>query len=124
MSGADRRHAVAVARDVRGRLGSGAATPPVLAAALLHDVGKIEAGLGTLARVPATLAGLLARDRLVRGNGRVSRYLRHDAAGAALLEGAGADRLVVAWAREHHLPPDRWSVPREVGDVLKAADDD
>ncbi len=123
MSGPDRRHAAGVAHDVAARLGA-EATPPVLAAAILHDVGKVESGLGTLARVPATVAGLVARDRATRGTGRVARYLRHDAIGAALLEAAGSDRLVVAWAREHHLPPDRWTLPRPIADALKAADGD
>lgn len=115
MSGPDRRHAVGVARAVPFRLA---------AAALLHDVGKVESGLGTLARVPATLVGLVARERAVRGDGRVSRYLRHDALGAELLADAGAGPLTVAWAREHHLPPDRWTVDAADGTLLKAADDD
>ena len=124
MSGPDRRHAVGVARDVVERLGGEDATPPVVAAALLHDVGKIDAGLGTLARVPATLVGLVARERVASGTGRVARYLRHDAIGADLLTAAGADPLTVAWAREHHLPPDRWTLPPAVAHALKAADDD
>ena len=37
---------------------------------------------------------------------------------------AGSAPLTVAWAREHHLPPEEWTVPLEVGEVLKAADDD
>jgi len=116
MSGPDRRHAVGVARAVPARLA---------AAALLHDVGKVSSGLGTLARVPATLVGLLARERVVaRSEGRVSRYLRHDAIGAELLAAAGAEPLTVAWAREHHLPPDRWTVDAADGALLKAADDD
>lgn len=123
MSGPDRRHAVGVARDVEARL-AGAAARPVVAAALLHDVGKVDAGLGTLARVPATLVGLVARERAAAGEGRVARYLRHDVIGAALLEAAGSDPLTVAWAREHHLAPSRWTVPVEVGAALKAADDD
>ena len=124
MSGPDRRHAVGVARDVVDRLGADAATRPVVAAALLHDVGKVDSGLGTLARVPATLVGLVARERVAAGDGRVARYLRHDAIGATLLADAGADPLTVAWAREHHLPPERWTVPPAVGAALKAADDD
>ena len=115
MSGPDRRHAVGVARAVPERLA---------AAALLHDVGKVESGLGTLARVPATLVGLVARERVAAGDGRVARYLRHDAIGAELLAAAGADQLTVTWAREHHLPPERWTVPAEDGALLKAADGD
>ena len=119
MSDADRRHAVDVARRVEVALGDGA-TRPVLAAALLHDVGKVESGLGTFARVGATLAGAVTR----RWRGRLGAYLRHDELGARLLEDAGSDPLTVAWAREHHLPRDRWTVPAEIADALKAADDD
>src|SRR4051812_747998 len=56
MWGADRRHAAGVARRVEAALGE-AADRPVIAAALLHDVGKIASGLGTYGRVVATLAG-------------------------------------------------------------------
>jgi hypothetical protein len=122
MSGPDRRHAVGVARAV-------AATPDgaqtwVVAAALLHDVGKVDSQLSTLARVPATLVGLVARERAAAGEGRLARYLRHDAIGADLLARAGADPRTVAWAREHHQPSERWTVPMQAGATLKAADDD
>jgi hypothetical protein len=124
MSGPDRRHAVGVARRAEAALGS-RATRPVVAAALLHDVGKAEAGLGTFGRVGATLAAAVAgRERLAARRGRVGRYLRHDALGADLLAAAGSDPLTRAWAREHHLAPDRWTVDAEVGAALKAADDD
>ena len=108
MSGADRRHAVGVARQV-GR-------DDLAAAALLHDVGKIESRLGTLARVAATVVGPRTR--------RFAMYRDHPAIGARLLQEAGSAGLTVAWAAEHHLPRERWTVPQEVADVLKAADDD
>lgn len=111
MSDADRRHAVGVAQAVPVELAP---------AALLHDVGKVESGLGTFARVGATLLGGVRRD----WGGRLGAYLRHDAIGAELLAEAGSDPLTVAWAREHHLPEDRWTVPLEAGRALKAADDD
>lgn len=116
MSDADRRHAVDVAHRV------GEARPrPVLAAALLHDVGKIESGLGTFGRVGATVLGAMSR---TRWKGRVGAYLRHDEIGARLLADAGSDPLTVAWAREHHLPSAHWTVPYDVGLALKVADDD
>lgn len=131
MSGPDRRHAVAVARRTQDELNAGA-TRPVLAAALLHDVGKVDPALGPYRRSLATVVGMAvghdtarawgARRRGVRR--RVGRYLTHDAIGAALLADAGSDEVTVRWAREHHLPPERWSVPAEVGAALKAADDD
>jgi hypothetical protein len=124
MSGPDRRHAVGVARRTAGLLGAGA-TRPVLASALLHDVGKVDGGLGTFRRsIVTALALVLGRDRVSRGSGRMGRYLRHDAIGADLLRAAGSDDLTVAWAREHHLHPERWSVPAAVGAALKDADDD
>jgi putative nucleotidyltransferase with HDIG domain len=112
MSRPDQRHSIAVARRL------GAADTEVQAAALLHDVGKIEAGVGTFGRVAATVIGP------GRARGRLATYLRHDQIGAALLAGAGARPLVITWAGEHHLPPERWTVPPEVGAALKAADDD
>jgi hypothetical protein len=97
----------------------------VLAAALLHDVGKTRVGLRTPGRVVATLAGMArGRERMAAGEGRIARYLRHDAIGAALLEEAGSDPLTVAWTREHHSPEDSWTVDPAVGAALKAADDD
>jgi hypothetical protein len=116
MSDADRRHAVGVARRVVARLGPDVGRP-VVAAALLHDAGKVASGLGTFARVGATLAGRRAR-------GRWATYRDHPVIGARLLDAAGSDPLTVAWTREHHLPRDRWTVDRRVADALKEADDD
>lgn len=132
LPGSDRRHAAGVARAVADSLGA-AAERPVLAAALLHDVGKLDSGLGVWGRVAATVVGLAggrarAADWEDRPGvvGRVGRYLRHPERGAVLLRDAGSDDLTVAWARCHHLPPDRWdSVIRpDVGAALKASDDD
>lgn len=124
MSGADRRHAVGVARRVAIALGQ-EASRPVLAAALLHDVGKIDAAIGPFRRVAATVAaGALGRNRLASGTGRYARYLRHDVIGGELLAAAGSDPLTVAWAAEHHRPPEQWTVAPAIARALKAADDD
>jgi hypothetical protein len=130
MSRADRRHAVDVARRVERALGH-EASDAVLAAALLHDVGKTAAGLGTLGRVGATLVSIgggrvMAREWSRSGGvtRRVGLYLRHDELGADMLTLAGSDPLTVAWARQHHQPAQEWTVPEQVGTVLKAADDD
>ncbi len=130
MSGADRRHAVGVAHRAERMLGH-EATRPVLAAALLHDIGKVESGLGTYGRVIATLSAKVAGAdtastwRRQRGFARkVGLYLHHDRIGGDLLELAGSDPLTVAWTREHHRPEDDWSVPRDLAEALKAADDD
>ncbi len=55
---------------------------------------------------------------------RIGLYLRHDRVGAELLSEAGSDPLTVAWAGEHHRPPERWSVDARLGAALKLADDD
>lgn len=130
MSNADRRHAVGVARRVVAAVGDGV-TDPVLAAALLHDVGKTAARLGTYGRVVATLSGKVAGHDMAmawtetRGfTRRVGLYLEHPRLGADMLALAQSDPLVIAWTREHHLPEDAWTVPVEVGRVLHAADGD
>jgi hypothetical protein len=121
MPGPDRRHSAGVAHRVQAALGP-AATRPVVAAALLHDVGKVTSGLRTPGRVVATVVGAaVGRDR---APGRIGRYLHHDEEGANLLEEAGSDPLTVAWARQHHLPESAWSVPPSVGRALRDADDD
>jgi hypothetical protein len=165
MSGPDQRHAVGVARGTVRLLGPEEPPPEVVAAALLHDVGKVESSLGTFARVGVTLAALaVGRARLLRWaasaplpeaplseaplsgaappaailspattpegprrslrRGRVGMYLAHDRLGAQLLEQAGSRALTIAWAREHHLEPARWTVDSRVGAALKAADGD
>ena len=86
MPAADRRHSIEVARRF-ARLRPDA-TPAELAGALLHDVGKVSAGLGTLARVAATVVGPRTR--------RFRLYHDHEALGARLAAAAGADPVTVA----------------------------
>jgi len=128
--GPDRRHTVQVANEVERRLGSDA-TRPVLAAALLHDIGKIDAGLGTWGRVVATVvARLVGRDTARRWiarrgyAGRIGRYLHHPEIGADLLAAAGSAPLTVAWAKEHHTPAEAWTIDPVIGRVLFEVDDD
>lgn len=131
MSNPDRRHAVGVARAVDAELGP-RSDRTVLAAALLHDCGKIVSGLRTPARALATLVWLVVDDEraaiwqydssvLKR---RLGQYWLHPELGAEQLTAIGSDPLAVAWAREHHLPPEEWSVPLSVATVLKSCDDD
>jgi len=86
MTAQDRRHSILVARRFAERLPD--ALRPEMAAALLHDVGKLEAGLGTFARVAATVVGPRGR--------RFRAYHDHEAIGARLLGDAGADAVTVA----------------------------
>ena len=130
MSNPDRRHAAGVARRVDAALGADA-TRPVLAAALLHDVGKVESGLRTPGRVVATVVGQLGGHERAHSwaersgpTGRIGRYLLHADIGAALLTKAGSDPLTVAWAREHHRTRPQWSLPAGIAIALSTADDD
>ncbi len=130
MSGPDRRHSAQVARDVHARLAE-RATPPVLAAALLHDVGKIDSRLRTYGRVVATLTTkIIGRDEVLgwrRSRGlhrRIALYVDHPTIGGDLLQLANSDPLTVAWAREHHNPRDTWTIDTDIANVLDACDND
>ncbi|MCY3577115.1 MAG: HD domain-containing protein [bacterium] len=113
MSAADRSHALRSARC------------PALAgdaqrvAAALHDVGKIEAGLGTWARVGATVAGAVLPGLL---RGRWADYRDHPRLGAQMLRNAGSAELTVVWSAEHHRSSQESSLPPSVADALAAAD--
>jgi putative nucleotidyltransferase with HDIG domain len=57
-----------------------------VAAALLHDIGKVDAGLGTFRRVVATIVAPGDRSR---------RYRDHERLGAAMLRALGSDERTV-----------------------------
>ena len=114
MANPDRRHAVAVARRVAGEYGADRA---VMAGALLHDCGKVEAGLGTFARVGATVViAVVGRERVGHGDDRIARYARHEPIGADLLRRAGSDPVTVA------LVGGTADAPADALAVLRAAD--
>jgi hypothetical protein len=85
MSVADRRHSITVARRFAD---SGGRTRDEIAAALLHDVGKLDAGLGTFGRVVATVIGPRTE--------RFRRYHDHERIGADMLTAAGSSAGTVA----------------------------
>jgi HD domain len=89
MPAADRRHAIEVARRFRDLRPD--ATRPQTAGALLHDVGKVQSGLGTLGRVAATVVGPRTR--------RFRQYHDHEEIGAAMAADAGSDPVTVATIR-------------------------
>jgi hypothetical protein len=84
MSVADRRHSITVARrfDAAGRW-----SRDELAGALLHDVGKLESGLGTFGRVAATIVGPRTE--------RFRRYHDHERIGAQMLASAGSSDVTI-----------------------------
>ncbi len=117
MSKPDRRHAIAVAR--RFCAAQPEAGRPEVAGALLHDCGKVESGLGTFARVGATLwIGAVGPARAGRGDGRIARYARHEPLGAAMLSAAGSDPSTIALVARSA------DAPALARAALIAADDD
>ena len=88
-------------------------------AAALHDVGKIQAGLRTWARVGATLVGAVYPRGL---RGRWAEYQDHPRLGAAMLRRAGSAELTVIWAAEHHLTLSELTLAPDVAASLAAAD--
>jgi hypothetical protein len=85
LSNQDRRHSVAVAR--RFVVERPEATRAEIAGAILHDVGKIECGLGTFGRVVATLVG--------PRTAAFAAYHDHEALGARLALAAGSEPATV-----------------------------
>jgi hypothetical protein len=112
MSASDQEHHLRVARRFVSYVEHGEVPRPWVAAALLHDSGKLVCGLGTFGRVGATLWPFGRR-----GDGRLGRYHRHEAIGATLLRNVGSDpetvALVGGWP----------SAPRQAGAALYRADD-
>ena len=85
MSNQDRRHSAKVARRfVAARPDAGRAE---IAGALLHDVGKVECGLGTWGRVLASIVG--------PRTDRFRVYHDHEHIGALLARSAGSESATV-----------------------------
>ena len=131
----DRRHSIQVARDVEAQLADTkyAPDPRWAEAALLHDIGKLDSGLGVFGRVLATLAGAAAGHDMAepwsekRGVTRkFGLYLRHPELGASRIRMCGGSREAALWA-EAHQDPELWAstgLPEVVIEALAAADDD
>jgi hypothetical protein len=85
MTNQDRRHSAKVAR--RFVAARPAATRAEIAGALLHDVGKIQCGLGTWGRVAASIVGRRGR--------RFTLYHDHEQIGSDLALAAGSDHETV-----------------------------
>ena len=82
----DRRHSVMVGRRfVKHRL---TAMQSEIAGALLHDVGKSVARIGSFGRLIATLVG-------PRTN-RFRQYHNHEQIGATMLRSIGSDELTIS----------------------------
>ena len=82
----DRRHSIVVAHRFMTLVEQ--PTRAELAGALLHDVGKLPSGLGTVSRVVATVAGPRTK--------RFRHYHDHEALGLEMLRQAGSDAATLA----------------------------
>jgi len=126
-------HAINVFRSVREESDD----PDLLAAALLHDVGKIVVPLGVWEKVFIVVVRNLGVERLFDRFNRgaldskptgFARGLivaeRHPAWGAELAHQAGAGRMVVQLIRRHQdpLPPTPESRGGQLLAILQAAD--
>lgn len=92
---ADQRHGYHAALTV---VAAGASEPDVIAAALLHDVGKRHARLGVLGR---SLASVMIVLGLPLGR-RMTAYRDHGLLGARELGVLGAPSLAIDFAMHHH----------------------
>jgi hypothetical protein len=133
LSLADQRESVGVARRTEVALAGTehAGDTRWLAAALLHDVGKLDARFGPVRRVVATTAAAVFGPRVVEGwvdksgfGRRCALYLFHDQLGADRVKIAGGRAEAALWAEAHHRPA-LWGatgIPQVVVGALAAAD--
>jgi hypothetical protein len=133
LSLADRRESIGVARRTEAALAGTehAGDPRWLAAALLHDVGKLDARCGPVRRAVATAAAAVLGPRMVEGwvdkSGFVRRcalYVFHDQLGADRVRIVGGRVEAALWAEAHHRPAiwDATGIPHAVVAALAAAD--
>ncbi len=106
MSVADQRHSIEVARRFSTLVPESPRDD--MAAALLHDVGKLASGLGTFSRVAATVVGPRSR--------RFRQYHDHEQIGAEMLRSAGSSHETIALVADT-------SARRDVAAALRRADD-
>lgn len=110
----DQRHGIESAQWVLDHGGRA----DMVVAALVHDIGKRHARLGTIARSLVSAASKLGLPTGTRGR----RYLTHGVEGAGELEAAGAPTLAVEFARHHHAARPA-SIPQQDWDLLVASDE-
>ncbi len=114
MPAEDRHHALRVAAGLVAR---GESAPPLLQAALLHDVGKANGGVHLRHRMARVLLARRWPAAWAWLSGRPTGWRRpywilawHPARGAAWIAAVGGDAAVVALVRHHEsAPPADWA---------------
>jgi putative nucleotidyltransferase with HDIG domain len=127
MQPSEQAHSIAIARQLKEQ---GETQPDLLAAALLHDVGKVRAPLSTWERAAIVLGGHF-RPASTRHWGQ-SEDLRswkrafvvgeqHPAWGAEMASEAGASELTVTLIRRHQeqFNPDTTNPPEPANETLE-----
>lgn len=103
MAAADQRHSLKVVARLRDRLSD--ATSEEIVGVALHDVGKVQSGLGIFGRVIATVIG--------PRTARFATYHDHERIGLRMLRECGSSRDVQAvlegTARPDALAAFRWA---------------
>ena len=133
LSLADRRESIGVARRTEAALAGTqyAGDTRWLAAALLHDVGKLDCRFGPVRRAAATTAAGVLGPRVVEGwvdkSGfprRCALYIFHDQLGSDRVKIAGGRSEAMLWAEAHHRPAiwDATGIPEVVIVALAEAD--
>lgn len=131
----DQDHVLQVARRVERRLAATvhAGDARWLGAALMHDVGKVEARLSMLGRAAATIAGRIVSRETARrwASGapgfrrRIGAYLTHGEIGARMIRRAGGRGEAAAWSEAHQdlrLAPSGLGFPADVVEALSESD--
>ena len=129
-STADKQHSFQVARQAASEIGEEG--KEFLAAALLHDIGKLESGFTIFGRVFATLCcslfPLRKMEKWAQKNKGIRRrlidYAKHPELGAKLLKGIGSKEQTITWVLEHHSESEKWETPREIAEILSSSDND
>jgi hypothetical protein len=130
---ADQRESVGVAYRTQAELAGTeyAGDPRWSAAALLHDVGKLDARFGPVRRAIATLLAITLGPRVVESwvdksgfRRRCALYVFHDQLGADRVKLAGGRKEAALWADAHHRPAiwDTTGLPPVVMAALAKAD--
>ena len=127
---ADKSHSFQVAKQTQSLIGD--REKVFIAAALLHDIGKLESGFGTFGRVFATLVCLFfplgKMEKWAQKNRGLRRrlidYAKHPELGAKLLKGIGSKEQTITWVLEHHSEREKWDTPKEIAEILSSSDND
>lgn len=121
LPGFEKRHAIDTAVTLMG-FDTGSKRDILIEAALLHDIGKLESGVGLIKKSILVLMNKFFPGfsrRLARGVNMFNVYYNHNVIGARILKSIDTGSKVIELV-EHHQPWDDFYI--EGIDLLKKAD--